>query len=222
MRSKAILLLAVCVLALSTVVPAGAKAPRTKVVATDVTGDWGADIDPQLAPVGAALGQDLVSASIAQSSATIDFSLTTTSLQDASPRAGVFVWDMTVDGDWWRLSNFVCDPSEYVGATPTTPDACAPPAGTGYYFEVLLCGGPRVVNVSANCSFRTTVEATVDTAAATITIPVAAELLGVHSGSRIAPMSDTGKIWSGTAFPYGGSTGFPGDVMTWDKAFRVR
>jgi hypothetical protein len=223
MKPRLIALLVLGALIASSAVAFARPKHAPTVVAKDSAGDWGADIDPALGPVGEALGQDLVSASIVAHPDTIDFSLATTSLPAEAARAGAYVWDMRVDKTWWRLSSFVCDPSEYVSATPAAPASCAPD-GPGVYFEVLECGTARLVNISANCSFRAAVESVVDTAAATITVPVPSALIGAKPGTLISPMdaSASGAIVSGPVFPYGGSTVFPGDGMTWTKAFRVR
>jgi hypothetical protein len=150
----------------------------------------------------------------------------TTSLPEESDKIGVYAWDMRVDKKSWRLVNFLCDPTQYVtGAPPApveAPESCVPDGGAGPYFEVMECGDARVVNVFANCRFRSSVEAVIDTANATITIPVPKELMGIRSGTVIAPMEETGgTIDSGPLLPYGGATAFPADVMTWKKAYRV-
>jgi len=199
-------------------------APMT--VARDAAGDWGSEIDTALSPIGDALGQDLIAAAIAAHPDTVDFSLTTTSLPEGAARLGAYTWDMQVDGQWWRLVNFICDPTQYVtdGTPPVSaPDSCAPDAGAGTYFEVMECGDDRVVNAFANCGYRAVVEATVDTGASTITISVPRSVMKIKRGSLITPMDVAGNsIDSGTAAPWGGAVALPGDVMSWTKPYRVR
>jgi hypothetical protein len=223
MRFKFAALLLLGTLATTNSIAVAAPKHATVVVAKDPAGDWSAHLNPALAPLGDTLGQDLVSAAITAHPDTLDFTIATTSLPDQTARAGVFVWDLRVDGQWWRLSSFTCDPTEYVSATPAAPASCVPD-GDGLFFEVLECGTDRLVNISANCSFRAAIQAVVDTAKASITIPVGRDLLAVRKGTVITPMDamQGGPIISGPLLPYGGSSTFPGDAMTWTKPFKVR
>jgi hypothetical protein len=81
---------------------AAAKGRKPLTVGKDAKGDWGENAGaPELAPLGAALGQDLVSAAIGiGKKKTINFIIKVTSLPPVggTPEATRYNWDFTVDG----------------------------------------------------------------------------------------------------------------------------
>jgi hypothetical protein len=164
------------------------KAPTGPVVVgTDGTGDWGASVDPNLGPIGDALGMDLVEAVIAPGeTGTINFIIKVNSLPPSggTPEFARYIWSMFVDGEGVELdgkftnySRGVCDP---------TSAQCPPPRDPGQqpFFVRGNCGTVEGTNVET-CEELGIVQATFDSAEGTITIPVPLELLGAKNGSKI-------------------------------------
>lgn len=206
--------------------PAAAGARREVKVAEDPAGDWAADLAAPASSAGDALGQDLTSAFIRKDAGDIAFSLAASALSDTSLRSGVYTWDFLVDGQWWRLTNFVCDGSQYVSAgTPpvAAPESCVPSADEGQTFEILECGVERVVNSFANCEVRAAVPAVVDATSGRVTVPVPAQLLNARRGSVISPAAlPSGDISARPATPPGGAAPHPADTMEWSKPYTIR
>ncbi|MBA2726097.1 MAG: hypothetical protein H0U53_08915 [Actinobacteria bacterium] len=170
---------------------AGKKAPKgPTVLGTDDAGDWGANVDATIGPVGAALGQDLTEASIAPSADKkgLDFVITLASLPPTggTPEISRYSWDFTVDGEAVELdgkfTNFsrgTCDP---------TSGQCPPPRNPGLQ-PFFVRGNCAVVEGTAvvACEELGVVQAAFDAAKGTITIPVPLELIGAKKGSKIGP-----------------------------------
>lgn len=211
-------------LAAAFAVPGTATAGKAKgplVVGTDPVGDWGTD--PNHAPVGNALGQDLVEASIAMAGkTTVNFIIKVNSLPPTGgvPEASRYVWAMTLDGNHLELdgkfTNFsrgICDP---------TSGQCPPPRNPG--MQPFMVRGDCAVN-EANvtiCQEKGIVQATFDAAAKTITVPVSLELLGAKLGSKIAPGVGTfGGSISANPAAFFSSSAAPFDVLTVVTTFVV-
>ncbi|MFN2524826.1 MAG: hypothetical protein ABR505_00955 [Actinomycetota bacterium] len=187
-RTALAILLAASLMAglLFPLIPATAqKAPaEPTVVAEDPEGDWGTD-DTGAAPGGNQLGQDLVEASIGMADATtINFVIKLTSLPPigGTPEFTRYLWDFTIDGNLVQLdgkftnySRGVCDPNS---------GACPPPRDPGMR-PFFLRGNCRTENSVQVCDELAIIEATFDTAEATITIPVTLEQLQAKPGSII-------------------------------------
>jgi hypothetical protein len=179
--------------------PAGMAAGKAKksagpvVVATDSAGDWGANVDPQIAPAGDALGQDLVEASITMADAgTLNFIIKVNALPASGgiPEFGRYGWDFTVNGDAYAMSGAFTD---YLrGACyPLHAGTCPPPRDPGQQPFFIRQGACTIGAESLeNCTLVTTVKATFDSAAGTITIPVPLEALKAKPGSKIGPGSN--------------------------------
>ena len=208
-------------------VPATASAKKAKgpvVLGTDDAGDWGSATDPTIAPVGDALGQDLVEAAIeAKDATTLNFIIKVNSLPAAggAPEVSRYTWDFSVDGEAVELdgkftnySRGVCDP---------TAGACPPPRDPGQqpFFVRGNCGVAEGTNVTL-CEELGVVQAAFDAGAGTITIPVPLELIGAKKGSKITPGVG---LFGGTleaapaAFLTSGS--FPFDALTVLKTYVV-
>ena len=209
-------------------VPATASAKKAKgpvVVGTDVAGDWGAANDPAIAPIGDALGQDLVEAAIEPKDAsTLNFIIKVNSLPPSggAPEVTRYSWDFNVDGEAVELdgkftnySRGVCDP---------TAGSCPPPRDPGMqpFFVRGNCAVVEGTNVNT-CQELGVVQAAFDSAAGTITIPVPLELIGAKKGSKITPGVG---LFGGTveaapaAFLTSGS--FPFDALTALKTYKVK
>lgn len=172
--------------------PSGLAAAKGKtksgpqVVGTDVAGDWGDNADSTLAPLGAALGQDLVEASIAMADmSTVNFIIKVSGLPSTggAPEISRYNWDFTVDGTAFQLTGAF---TEYLRGicNPNVTNSCPPPRDPGSA-PFFLRQGP--CNVGAACEEVALVHATFDAATGTITIPVPIEALGAKPGSKIGP-----------------------------------
>ena len=223
-RSKILLvLLAAMCIAPQTASVAGAKAPKTMVVGTDVATDWGTNVEPGLQPLGQALGQELVEASIGMADkATVNFIIKTAFLPPSggTPEISRYVWSFTVDGDYRELDGKFTNYSR--GACDPTSGQCPPPRDPGLY-PFLLRGNCRTEQVII-CDELGVVHATFDAASSTITIPVPLELMGAKLGSKIGPAISgggySGNIFSTpTAFYSLGN--FPHDGLTVLKTYTV-
>ncbi|MGH2753518.1 MAG: hypothetical protein ACRDLB_03725, partial [Actinomycetota bacterium] len=112
--------------------PAGAKGGKLVVVGTDAADDWGDNVDPTLAPLGDALGQELVEASIQPADAkTLNFNIVVNSLPASGgvPELTRYVWTMTVDGELLQLDGKFTNYSR--GACDPTAGTCPPPRDPG-------------------------------------------------------------------------------------------
>ena len=224
MKVKATLAALLAALAVGAVVagPAGAAA-KPLVVGTDPVGDWGANADPTLGPLGDPLGQDLVSASVSADSKTANFVIALNSLPPAGgmPEISRYTWDLAVDGKFTELdgkftnySRGVCDPNG---------GACPPPRDPGMqpFFVRGNCTTDSTANIT-NCQEIGTVQATFDAAAGTITIPVPLSLIKAKPGSKIAPATNIfgGSISASPATYYSESV-YPMDTLVVTKTYTV-
>ena len=165
-----------------------AKAPKPKVVGTDKAGDWGANSDPGLAPLGDPLGQDLTGASIVSDGKTVTFTLQLNALPPTGgvPELSRYIWSLNVNGNYVELDGKFTNYSR--GACDPTSGQCPPPRDPG--MQPFMVRGNcsqlegQAVTVCEELGF---VKATFDAAAATISIPVPASLIGAKPGSKITP-----------------------------------
>ena len=200
-----------------------AKAKKKKgpvVVGTDEAGDWGAD--PQLAPIGDALGQDLVEASIGMADkTTVNFVIKLNSLPPSGgvPEATRYVWDFLVDGETTELDGKFTNYSR--GACDPTSGQCPPPRDPG--LQPFLVRGDCVTEGSVTtCQEKGVVNAIFDATTATITIPVPLDLLGAKKGSKIAPATGTfGGTVAAVPSAFLSANNFPLDALVATKTFTV-
>jgi hypothetical protein len=217
-----VLLAALCLLPHATPV-AGAKAAKAMVVGTDAADDWGSNAEAALQPVGQALGQELVEASIGMADkATVNFIIKTAFLPPSGgvPEISRYVWSFTVDGEYRELDGKFTNYSR--GACDPTSGQCPPPRDPGLQ-PFLVRGNCRTENVII-CDELGVVQATFDAAASTITIPVPLELMGAKLGSKIGPGSSDGG-YSGNVFSvptaFYSLGNFPHDGLSVLKTFTV-
>lgn len=191
------------------------------VVGQDPAGDWGTD--PNAAPVGAALGQDLTGASITMPNAeTLEFVIKVTGLpaNGGAPEATRYVWDVLVDGNfleldgkWSNYSRGACDP---------TSGACPPPRDPG--MQPFFLRGDCVAgegNVTT-CKEIGKVKGVFNAAAGTITIPVPAALIKAGACSVIAPGPNIfGGSVSASPSAFFSSSAAPLDSMELESEFQV-
>lgn len=196
--------LVVGLLALSALAPHAGRA-EVLVVAHDPADDWGVNVDSTLAPLGDALGQELIGAAIENDApGHVNFIIQLKSLPASGgiPEGSRYFWDFTVngklrelDGKFTNYTRGLCDP---------TSGHCPPPrenpdelADAPFFVR----GDCVTTGTVITCTEIGLVHATFDVAAGTITIPVTAELLGYTTCADIEPADDgfDGMLTAGPA-----------------------
>ena len=181
--------------------PADAKKKKAKgpvVVATDAANDWGSNVDPQLAPLGAQFGQEVVGAAIGTKDAkTLDFQIKLSSLP---PTGGVpeftrYVWTMTVDGDLLQLDGKFTNYSR--GTCDPTAGTCPPPRDPGSAPFMVRGNCTDNGGAAVTCEEIGLVNGTFDAASGTVSVPVPLELLGAKPGSKISNGMQSGSNFQG-------------------------
>lgn len=230
-KSIAALVLSGLVAASLMAAPASAgkkKASGPVTVGEDPAGDWGSNsaAGADAAPIGDALGQDLVGAAIAMNGKDkIDFIMQLNSLPPSggAPEVSRYTWDFNVDGEFRELdgkftnySRGVCDP---------TAGNCPPPRDPGMQpFSVRgNCGVTPIGTVNfTTCEELALAQGVFDAAEGTITVTVSLEAIGAKPGSKINPDVNIfgGSISAApSAFATNGS--MPMDTLAVTKAFTV-
>jgi len=213
------------ILLLGLLAPASTAAAKKKggpqVVGTDEI-DWGTNAGAgDLGPLGDALGQELIEASIGMADAkTVNFIIKVNSLppNGGTPEISRYNWDFTINGDAFQLTGGW---TEYLRGVcnPLHTGACPPPSdpGTQPFF---LRQGP--CTVGADCFVLATIQAVFDPAEGTITIPVPLEAVKGKPGVKIGPGVSTfgGTIYAAPAAVVS-QTSLPADSMMVDKTFVV-
>ncbi len=215
------------------VAPSGLAAKKKKksgpvVVATDAADDWGSNVDGGLQPIGAAIGLELVEATIAPVDAkTVNFIIKVAGLPPSGgiPEFARYGWDFTVDGEAIAMSGAFTDYLRgicYPAHTNTCPPN--PPSDPGMQ-PFYIRSGPCTVGAGGlgECNLLATVHATFDAAAGTITIPVPLEAIGAKPGSAIGPGANAtfGASLYATIATVTASPAAPHDVMTATGTFVV-
>lgn len=225
----AVLTAAVALAAIFVPAATAAKKPAGPVVVgTDAEGDWGSTVDPTLAPVGDALGQDLEDASLTMADAkTVNFVIRLTGLPPSGgiPEFARYSWDFTVDGEAYSMSGNFTDYVRGVCYPPHT-GTCPPPKDPGQQPFFVRSGPCTIQPASASlgeCNLLATVKGVFDTAAGTITIPVPLEVIKAKTGSKIGP--GTNAVYGATIYatPAAGSASpnAPHDVMAVTGTYTV-
>lgn len=205
----------------------GAAEAKSKptVVGTDAADDWGSNVDPQLAPVGNRLGQELVEAAIAKADAsTLNFVIKVASLPAPGgvPEFTRYVWTMTVDGTLLQLDGKFTNYSR--GTCDPTAGTCPPPRDPGSAPFMVRGNCTDNGGAAVTCEEIGLVHATFDTTTGTITVPVPLELLGAKPGSKIAhgvqPGSNFAGVW---AIPsaWASQADMPKDELAVTKTYTV-
>jgi hypothetical protein len=226
---KAILIgLAAAVVAGALTMSAGSAVAGKKpvVVGEDPAGDWGANVDAQLAPIGDAFGMDLTGAEISYDGKNVNFVIKLNSLPPSggAPEIARYTWnffvdkkELELDGKFTNYSRGTCDP---------TAGTCPPPRDPGLQpFTVRgdCVENPTPATTITTCTEFAKVAGVFDAAAGTITIPVPAEAIGAKKGSKIAPgVNIFGGSISAIPSAFLSSSGFPWDVLILTKTFKVK
>ena len=223
MKNRWLLLAAALLVLTALVAPMGTAtaAPKPMVVGTDDDGDWGANVDATLAPLGGPLGQELLEASIGMADAkTVNFVIKVAMLPPTGgvPEASRYNWDFTVNGNAFQLTGGF---TEFIRGVcnPLHTNSCPPPQNPGMQPFFLRQGPCTVPN---ECNVLGIMHATFDTSTGTITIPVPLELLKGKPGAKIGPASSTfgGGIYAAPAVLVS-SASLPSDNMIVTKTFVV-
>jgi hypothetical protein len=196
------------------------------VVATDDAADWGSNVDATIAPLGTALGQELVEATIGMADAkTVNFVIKTSGLPPTGgiPEGARYSWDFTVNGDAFGMSGNFTDYGRGV-CYPAHTDTCPPPKDPGQQ-PFYIRQGPCTIGTGGlgECNLLATIQATFDTATGTITIPVPLDVISAKPGSKIGPGSNSvfgATVYASPAAVSANANG-PHDVMTATGTFTV-
>ncbi|HEX2240752.1 MAG TPA: hypothetical protein VHJ82_06400 [Actinomycetota bacterium] len=190
------------------------------VVGTDPADDWGSEVGP-VQPIGDALGQELVEASIGMADPeTINFIIKVNSLPSIGgmPEMSRYNWDMIVDSTAFQLTGAY---TEYLRGicNPLHTNSCPPPQDPGMQPFFVRQGSCLV---GEECHVIGRVQATFDQGAGTITIPVPLELLEAEPGSVIATgASSFGPAIYAAPALFVSNTAAPSDTMVVDQAFTI-
>ena len=204
----------------------GKKAAKAVVVAKDAPDDWGTNVDPELAPFGEHIGQELIGGAIGmKDKKTINFVFQLKSLPPwgGYPEFTRYVWDFKVNNKPWEIDGKFTNYSR--GACDPTSKQCPPPRDPGLqpflvrgncYVEAL-----QVTNLTV-CEEVARVQAIFDPAAGTITVPVPAKAIGAKPGAKITGDAGTfGGSLAAVPSAFVSSDGFPSDAATQTKTFVV-
>lgn len=209
-------------------VPAGAKGKKPAkpvVVATDDPADWGANVDPTIAPAGAALGMELLEAAIglSEDKKAINFILTLAGPSSGGlPETIRYGWEFSVDGKGFQLNGGRTELVRGMCNPLTTDPACPPNVGdpaklTNYPFMVRS----GACTVGDECIVNAVVNATFDVTAGTLTIPVPLEAVGAKLGSTIGPMGGLfGAIYAAPGLLVT-TNGLPHDAIAITKTIKL-
>lgn len=221
--------LAVCLAATLVAVEGSAFAKAKKkgpvVVATDPADDWGANVDPNIAPAGTPLGMELIEASIGLSDdkKAINFIIKlATPTGGGLPETIRYGWEFTVDGDPYQLNGGRTELVRGMCNPLITDPACPPNVGdpaklTNYPFFVRS----GTCTVGADCTVHAVVNATFDALEGTITIPVPLETVEAKLGSTIGPMGGLfGAIYAAPGLLVT-TNGLPHDAIAITKAIKL-
>lgn len=196
------------------------------VVGTDDAGDWGSNVDATIAPLGAAIGQELVEATIGMGEeGTVNFVIKVAGLPPTGgiPEFARYSWDFTVNGDAFGMSGNFTDYARGV-CYPAHTDSCPPPKDPGMQ-PFYIRQGPCTIGTGGlgECNLMATVHATFDPAEGTITIPVPLDVIGAKPKAKIGP--GTNSVFGGTIYSspsaVSASPNSPHDVMVVDRTFVV-
>lgn len=219
MIRKMLLAIGLMALALGSTVPSQAEAVS---VGTDADNDWGNEVDPEAYPLGDALGQELVSASIdADDAGTVTFVIGLKSLPGGGvPEVSRYTWDMDVNGTFVELDGKFTNYSR--GACDPTAGKC-PPARDPGSAPFSVRGNCALVGTVTTCQELALVHATFDEASATISIPVPVSLIA--DAGACATILPGVNIFGGSisAIPsaFLSSSAMPLDFLTLDDEVSV-
>lgn len=204
---------------------AQSKTAKPVVVATDDPADWGANVDPTIAPAGTPLGMELLGAAIGLSD---DKKAINFIIKLAGPSSGGapelvrYGWEFSVDGNAFQLNGGRTELLRGMCNPLITDPACPPNVGdpaklTNFPFFVRS----GACTVGAECVIRAVINATFDVAENTITIPVPLEAVDAKLGSAVGPMGGTfGAIYAAPGALVT-TNGLPHDAIAITKTIKL-
>jgi len=194
------------------------------VVATDPADDWGANVDPNIAPAGAALGMELLEASIglSQDKKNIEFILKLATSGGGVPELVRWGWEFSVDANAYQLNGGrtelvrgTCNP---LITDPMCPPNVGDPAQLVDYPFFVRSG---TCTAGADCKINAVVTATFDVASGTLTIPVPLDVVEAKPGSTIAPLGGLfGSIYAAPGLLVT-TNGLPHDAISLHKPYKL-
>lgn len=205
---------------------ATAQAKKPLTLGTDPAGDWGANTDPNIGPIGDVMGQDLTGASMSTDGKNLNFVITLNSLPPSGgmPEFTRYTWNFTVnnkplelDGKFTNYSRGTCDP---------TSGQCPPPRDPGMQPFLVRgnCATDNTLPVTLTfCEELAKVQAQFDASNGTITIPVPLANISAKKGSKIGPGTNIfGGTVSAAPSAFLTSGNFPMDTLSVTKTFVVK
>jgi hypothetical protein len=205
---------------------AGAKkAAKVMVIGTDPAGDWGANVDPTIAPIGDVFGQDLTAAEMSFDGKNVNFIIKVNALPPSGgmPEFTRYSWNFNVDGEALDLDGKFTNYSR--GACDPTAGNCPPPRDPGMQPFVVRgnCTTQSVGVALTTCEEFAKVQGVFDAQTGSITIPVPLKSLKAKKGSKITPGTGTfGGTISAAPSAFLTSGNFPLDTLVVTKTFTVR
>lgn len=203
------------VIAISPAVDAGSKkksrsSARRVVVGRDAKGDWGANVDSSLNPIGDALGQDLVLATLgSRDGRTIDFSITVNALPENSSvsAATTYSWQFQLGEEHFVLTN--CDVAR-----------CSPEDSSTLLFELYRCSEETIGGTTVRTCDELITSATAALVAdkGLITIPIDAKTMGARAGGTIVGEQLMAKTKAHTTT---NDVGTPFDRLLFHRPYKI-
>ena len=213
------------------VIPTSAHADTTE-IGVDDANDWGVAVDPEIDPIGRALGQDLIQADITPDGDIVNFIITVAELPATGgmPEMSRYTWNMDLqdgdvelnhielDGKFTNYSRGACDPTS--GKCPPPRDPGPAPfflRGNCTTQAALPPPSPEPGTNLTVCQEFASIEASFDATAGTITIPVPVAALVVAAEQDCFEIAAGTNIFGGflTAMPsaFLSSSAMPMDFM---------
>lgn len=207
-------LIAALVLPSSTAVAAKKKGKTVK-LGKDPVGDWGANVDASISPLGDALGQDLTSAAMSNDKKKLNFIMGLNSLppNGGAPEVTRYQWAFNIDGNAFELDGKYTNYSR--GACDPTSGQCPPPRDPG--MQPFMLRGNCVSGTVVTCEELGIVQASFDADKGTITIPVPLKSIKAKRGSRVI-----GGTLSTSLSAYFSANAGPEDTLTVTKTYKIR
>jgi hypothetical protein len=196
------------------VATAAKKKAKIVKLASDPAGDWGANVATELAPIGDALGQDIVSASMGADTKNLNFVIGLNSLPPSGgmPEVSRYQWAFNVNGNAFELDGKYTNYSR--GACDPTSGQCPPPRDPG--MQPFMLRGNCVSGTVVTCEELGFVKGTFDAGKATITIPVPLKMIKAKARSKVIG----GTITTTPAAFFTANAG-PADTLTITKIYRL-
>ncbi len=209
---------------------------KPQLVGTDADSDWGANVDPSLAPAGDALGQELIEAHLGMADAeTVNFVIMVKSLPASNagiPEFTRYGWDFSVDGKPMLISGGFTEVLRTFCYPLHSEPQCPPNVGDPQQSlerPFFVREGACTVGTGgvSDCRVKAIVSATFEqqslhAAKGMITVPIPLEAIGAKPGSKIEPATGfLGETIYASPAVIIASGNFPNDTMMVTETFVV-